>query len=130
MNACPIPARYARSGYRGYRIPGRAIVGASDTGTWPDSPCPTPRVKAEIRRFQRECLAPLGIRSHTRLGATSNLFCGKRWLCVAAKDWLRAATLAQDWLAANKFSTDFVHDAGQAAVIAEAPDADTIAIPN
>ena len=43
-------------GWRGYPVPALAIVGASDTGGWDDSPCPSREVKAELRRFQREVL--------------------------------------------------------------------------
>jgi hypothetical protein len=107
-----IPSRYHRiDGWRGYRIPGPAVAGASDTGTWSDSPCPSHEVKAEIRRFQREVLQPAGIKSRTRFGGSSNLFCGKRWVCVDAKDWHRANELAKTWLKANKYTTRFIHDA-------------------
>lgn len=107
-----IPRRYHRiSGWRGYWIPGPAVAGASDTGTWSDSPCPTPLVQAEIRRFQRECLRPAGIKSRTRFGGSSNVFCGKRWVCVSAEDWLRAKDLADAWLQNNESTTRFIHNA-------------------
>ena len=78
-------------GWRGYSVPALAIVGASDTGTWDDSPCPSNLVKAELRRFQREVLKPAGIASRTRYGASSNVFCMKRWLVVKQNDFDTAA---------------------------------------
>jgi len=107
-----IPPRYHRiDAWRGYRIPGPAVAGASDTGTWSDSPCPTPDVKREIQRFQRECLRPAGIPSKTRMGHSSNVFCGKRWVTVDASDWPKAKELADAWLKENKHVTDFIHGA-------------------
>lgn len=103
----------ALSAHRGYFAPALAVAGSSDTGTWEDSPCPTPLVKAELKRIRNECLAPAGIRSILRSGNTSNLFCGKLWLTVAREDYAKAAKLALDWLDRNKSSTRFIHDAGQ-----------------
>jgi hypothetical protein len=111
-------ARYHRiDGWRGYRIPGAAIAGASDTGNWSDSPCPSGEVKAEIQRFQRECLRPAGIQSRQRFGGSSNAFCGKRWVCVSEADWAKAARLALTWLEDNKFSTSYLHSADQQKVL-------------
>jgi hypothetical protein len=107
-----IPSRYHRmDGWRGYRIPGPAVAGASDTGTWSDSPCPTPDVKREIQRFQREALRPAGIASRTRMGGSSNVFCGKRWVVVDAADWPKAKELADAWIAEHKYDTRFIHSA-------------------
>ena len=106
------PSRHHRiDGWRGFWIPGLAVAGSSDTGTAPDSPCPTPQVKAEIRRLQRECLRPAGIKSCTRFGTSSNVFCGKRWLCVSAPDFQRATELASAWLAEHRRDTQFIHEA-------------------
>lgn len=107
-----IPRRYHRiDGWRGFWIPGTAVAGASDAGTWSDSPCPTPMVKAEIRRLQREVLRPAGIKSKTRFGVSGNVFCGKRWVCVSAQDHAKATELVNAWLAAHRLDTDFIHDA-------------------
>lgn len=104
--------RYHRiDGWRGYSIPANAIVGVSDTGTWEDSPCPTPLVKAELARFQREVLRPLGIKSRTTFGSSSNVFCGKRWLVVKKASFNTAAHAALKWLAEHKYDTDYIHDA-------------------
>ena len=107
-----IPARFHKiDGWRGYWIPGRAVAGASDTGMWPDSPAPTDAVKAEIRRFQRECLRPAGIKSRTSMGRSSNVCCGKRWALVDAKDFARAQAMAEVWLDTHKASTYYIHHA-------------------
>lgn len=105
-------ARYHRiDGWRGYWIPGRAIVGVSDTGTAPDSPAPSDKVRAELGRFRREALRPAGIRSRVRWGNSSNVFMGKRWLEVAPQDFERAAQIAVDWLDEHNRDTTYIHDA-------------------
>jgi hypothetical protein len=107
-----IPARYHRiDGWRGYRIPGPAVAGSSDTGTWSDSPAPSDKVKAEIRRLQREVLRPAGIKSRQRFGTSSNVFCGKRWVCVAPEDFARAKPLVDAWLEEHRYDTRYVHGA-------------------
>lgn len=108
----PRTGRYHRiDGWRGYRIPKLAIVGASDTGEFSDSPCPSSLVKSEIRRIQREVLRPLGITSRTVYGGSSNVFCMKRWLVVPSHSFSTAAAAVAVWLEEHKFDTDFVHDA-------------------
>lgn len=108
----PGMSRYHRiDGWRGYMIPARAIAGASDTGTAPDSPCPTADVLAEIARFRKEALRPAGIKSRSGFGTSSNCFCGKRWLLVSAADFQRAAQITVEWMAANERSTRYIHEA-------------------
>ena len=110
--AYPQTRRYHRTdGWRGYPIPRFAIIGASDTGEWSDSPCPTREVKAEIRRFQREVLRPLGIKSRQRIGVTSNVFCGKRWLVVPRGSFCTAAAAALEWMEKNDLSLQYLHTA-------------------
>ena len=59
-----IPRRYHRiDGWRGFWIPGTAVAGVSDTGTWSDSPCPTPAVKAELRALAEHHGRRIGIAS-------------------------------------------------------------------
>lgn len=107
-----IPKRYHRiDAWRGYWIPGKAIAGASDTGMASDSPCPTDRVKWEIRTLQR-WLRIRGITTRTRHGSSSNVFCGKRWLCVVdAADFTKAQELAEQWLDQTRNSTYYIHGA-------------------
>lgn len=110
--ATRIQRRYQKiDGWRGYYIPGTAVAGSSDTGEYSDSPAPSHEVKAEIRRFQRECLRPAGIKSRQRWGVSSNVFCAKRWVCVAPEDFYRAAELATEWLDNNRINTRYIHDA-------------------
>ncbi len=99
--------------WRGYRIPGSAVAGASDTGLWEDSPCPSHEVEIEIRRLQRECLRPLGVKSRTRYGESSNCFCMKRWVCVSEADWHRVAGQVQQWLDDHDHSLRYLHNADQ-----------------
>jgi hypothetical protein len=106
-----IAPRYIRVGYGRIKIPGAAVAGSSDTGSFPDSPAPTALVKAEIKRLQSECLRPAGIKSRTVYGNSTNVFCAKRWVVVAADDFEKATELAGQWLESNKYSTSFIHDA-------------------
>lgn len=102
--------RYHRiDAWRGYAIPKCSVVGASDTGSWSDSPCPSDEVKAELRRFCK-VLRDAGIRYRTRFGSSSNVFCAKRWIVVSPNDFDRAANLVE---IANPGGTgwSFIHDA-------------------
>ena len=110
--ATPNASRYHRiDGWRGYRIPRFAIAGASDTGEFDDSPAPSNSVKAEIARLQREVLRPLGIKSRTVYGNSSNVFCMKRWLVVPRGSFGTAAAAAAQWLEKHRYDTRYIHDA-------------------
>lgn len=98
-------------GWRAYWIPALAVAGASDTGTYSDSPCPSYEVAKELNRLRKEVLRPAGIKSRTRWGSTSNLFCAKRWLVVSREDFPRAAAHVAEWLEENRHTTSYVHDA-------------------
>ncbi len=98
-------------GWRGYWVPALAIAGASDTGTYGDSPCPSNEVTKELNRLRKEVLRPAGIASRTRWGNSSNLFCAKKWLAVSQADFARAALLAKEWLDENRRTTSYIHDA-------------------
>ena len=100
-------------GWRGYWVPALAVAGSSDTGTYSDSPCPSPEVLKEINRIRKEVLLPAGIKSRSRFGNSSNLFCAKRWLVVARQDFYKAAQLVDAWLKDNRYSTSYVHNANQ-----------------
>ena len=102
-----IPSRYHRiDGWRGYRIPGTAILGASVYDDHSDQ-----TVAKEVRQFRRECLIPNGIKSRGRWGTSSNVFCGKWWICVSTDDFHRAQALAAEWLEQHRFDTQYVHSA-------------------
>jgi hypothetical protein len=102
---------YKIHGWRGYWSPALAVAGASDTGTYSDSPCPSYEVAKELNRLRKEVLRPAGIKSRTRWGNTSNLFCAKRWLVVNRGDFARAAALVEAWLEENRCNTSYIHDA-------------------
>jgi len=104
--------RYHRiDGWRGYVVQALAVVGASVTGSTYDSPCRPNDIGAELERFRKECLRPLGIRSRIGWGQTSNVFCGKRWVKVSRNDFARAAQAAIEWLEENERNTQYVHTA-------------------
>jgi hypothetical protein len=107
----PIKRYHRTDGWRGYFIPANAIAGSSDTGLWSDSPCPSNEVKAELRRFVKECLKPLGIRTRQRYSKSTNCFMVKRWVVVAPEDFNVAATAATHWLANHDHELRYVHDA-------------------
>jgi hypothetical protein len=104
--------RYHRiDGWRGYPIPATAVVGVSNTGNWEDSPCRPEDGNAEIRKFRKEVLRPAGIKSRSRWGVSSNVFCGKKWVVVPPEDFLRAIPLALEWLEKTKSETRLIHSA-------------------
>ncbi len=109
-----IPARHHRGadpwGRDSYRIPGCAVLGASDTGSWSDSPCPTKSVKSELGAF-RSVLRAAGIRSRWGGSSSGNVFCGKRWVLVAPSDWPRGIELADQYLRENDAELVYAHDA-------------------
>lgn len=111
MQGAPARRYHRIDGWRGYQVPATAIAGSSDTGTWSDSPAPTPAVLAELRKFRREVLKPLGIKSRSRIGSSSNVFMAKRWLVVDTRDFPRAAQAAVDYLKAHDSELRYVHDA-------------------
>jgi len=101
------PRRYrSLNAWAGYWVPGTAVVGAS---VYDDHSRLS--VTAEIRRLRCEVLTPNGIKSKSKWGASSNIFCGKRWLCVAPEDFARAAELVKPWLAETRIQTEFIHSA-------------------
>lgn len=108
----PYRQRYHQTdGWRGFTIPARAVAGVSDTGMWDDSPCPSDKVRAELRMLRRE-LTQAGIHTRVRITQSSNVFMVKRWLVVTNHDdFPKAARLTLDWLARNDEHTDYVHSA-------------------
>jgi len=101
-------------GWRCYWVPALAVAGASDTGTYSDSPCPSHEVNQELSRLRKEVFRPAGIASRTKWGCSSNLFCSKRWLVVRQADFAKAATLVTAWLEENRRTTFYIHDANLA----------------
>lgn len=68
-------------GWRGYSIPILAVAGASDTGGWSDSPCPSSSVEEELKDLQN-VYKKHGIYSYLAYTQSSNVFCLKRWVVV------------------------------------------------
>lgn len=119
MSIKPIKRYHKTDGWRGYRIPARAVLGASDTGTWDDSPCPSALAEKELNWFRRSFLRPNKIRSRVVFGETSNVFCAKRWLVVSNDDWERAAWMALRFLHNQQNHLRLAHDAGQRELLDE-----------
>lgn len=102
-----IPRRYHRlDGWRGYWIPGTAVCGASVYDEHSEV-----TVAQEIRKLRREVLIPNGIKSVGRWGNSSNIFCAKRWICVAVEDFHRAQALVLEWLEKTRLETQYIHSA-------------------
>jgi len=107
--------RYYKSGDgwgRGsYSIPALAVVGSSDTGTWSDSPAPSPEVTKELnnvkKMLKQEGLHPRDLKPT----ATGNVFAGKRWVGVPEKEWSKAMLKSKIYLKKHKDDTQFIHGA-------------------
>lgn len=93
-----------------YAIPQYAVVGASDCGGYSDSPAPTDSVREELERF-RAVLRQNRIRSRIVYTRSGNVFMLKRWVVVHSKDFMRAASLATEFLTEQQHSTRYIHDA-------------------
>ena len=94
-NAKEIYERIGRSlyqkidGWRGYNQPIFAVAGASDTGSWSDSPARSEDSEDDIKMIARH-LKAAGIKSYEAYGLTSNIFCIKRYLIVRGDDYQKA----------------------------------------
>lgn len=71
-------------GYRGKSQPVYAVCGASDTGMWSDSPCPSDVSAAEIKAAINAIKA-VGIPTKMRTHETSNVFCVAHYVVVPPK---------------------------------------------
>ena len=79
-------------GWTGYGSFENAVAGATDTGTWDDSPCPTPVRKREIG-MAKTALRKAKIPHVTAWAQTSNCFSVKQHVLVAPGDRERAIEL-------------------------------------
>lgn len=79
----------ATSGWHGYMTFDNSVAGANDTGTWDDSPCPTPVRKREIG-MAKTALRKAGVRHRTAWARTSNCFSMGQHVLVAPTDRERA----------------------------------------
>ena len=96
--------------WRGYYQPANAVIGASDTGMWSDSPCPEDEVIAELDKF-RDHLKSKGISSVIKAGRSSNVFMVKQWVVVSPWDYSKAKKIAKDYLKEKESETRFIHGA-------------------
>lgn len=76
-------------GWSGYQAFINAVAGANDTGTWDDSPCPTPTRKREVG-LAKTALRKAGIKHVTAWARTSNCFSMSQQILVGPADRQRA----------------------------------------
>jgi hypothetical protein len=88
-------------GWRGYEQPVYAIAGASDTGMWSDSPCPSNEVNKEINEA-RKLLKQKGFSTKLTSGGTSNVFAGKRWIVAPVNMQKEAKAVIEDAINKNR----------------------------
>lgn len=82
----------ATDGWRGYERPISAVCGATDTGGWSDSPCPTETALSELSRA-KSVLRKAGIPFKSTICRSSNVFCAHRYICVPESQKERAKEL-------------------------------------
>lgn len=86
--------------WRGANRPEYAVVGANDTGTWDDSPCPTPVATKELSDIA-SMLSSKGIKTKEMVLEGSNVFCAHRYLITYPEDAPLARVLVEGYLEAN-----------------------------
>lgn len=87
-------------GWRGYSQPEFACVGANDTGTWSDSPCPS-NVRAEELEAIKNYLLLNGIKTKETICESSNVFCAHVYLVPQLKNVTKARELVKEYLENN-----------------------------
>ena len=104
----PIKRGYHKTdGWRGYDVPDNSIAGASDTGTWADSPCPSDEVDKALSDLRSD-LSKAGIKTEMDSTSTSNAFCAKRWVKLKdPRDYRRAMEIVRE----HEKKTRYIHDA-------------------
>ena len=88
-------------GWRGYFSLANAVCGASDTGSWDDSPCPSNSVTAELNAVKK-ALKKAGINYRTTWASSSNIFCIHRYIVVAEENVERGKEVVEEWMANNE----------------------------
>lgn len=94
--------------WRGYEQPINAVMGASDTGGWEDSPAPSDKVNSEIDQF-RSGLSVAGVKSKVVTTSSSNAFMVKRWVVVDKRVLKKAKEMAKTYLKGNP-SLSYIHE--------------------
>jgi len=90
-------------GWRGYFAPLTAVVGASNTGEWSDSPCKPEDELSRVRSF----LSAHGVKSTICWTETSNVFCTKNWVQVHPKYRDKAIELVSEFILTE--NTELLH---------------------
>ena len=98
----------ATDGWRGYEEPIYYVAGANDTGTWSDSPCPTPVALAELGAV-RSVLRKAKIRSKQIITRSSNVFCAHRYLLVTPADFDRAKEIVNEYYEKARYETRLLY---------------------
>lgn len=94
--------KYIRTdGWRGYSEPKFAVVGANDTGTSSDSPCPSDVREAELKAIAAE-LHKEKIETKQIVTNTSNVFCVHVYLIVKVKFAEKAREIVEAFLENNE----------------------------
>jgi len=96
-------------GWRGHERPAYAVAGASDTGTWNDSPCPTHLVTSELNDLKKH-LKEKGIHFREMVTKSSNVFCVKRWIISSIEEFDKACKIADKWLQKYYKDTNYIHE--------------------
>lgn len=96
-------------GWGGYEQPKYAIAGASDTGSWSDSPAPSGKVLAELKDFANFLRKSWGFHVAMVTTRSSNLFMVKRWLIVPPEEYEGAKRIVQQTL--EKYPREYIHEA-------------------
>lgn len=91
----------ARNAWRGANVPTYAVAGANDTGTWDDSPCPTPVATKELSDVAN-MLSAKGIPTKEMVCEGSNVFCAHRYLITYPRDAEYARVLVDAYLQKNE----------------------------
>ena len=94
-----------------YSIPENAVMGASHTGSYSDSPAPTADIKKELNDF-RKVLRSKKIKSRLTSTQSGNVFMNKVWVVVGRGDFPEARKLALKYLDEHESDTEYIHDAG------------------
>lgn len=117
INSLPHPDRFnlskhwkASDGWRGHEVYDFAIAGANDTGTAPDSPCPSPVATRELKGV-KQMLHKAGISYRETSGQSSNIFMVSRFILVKPVDYIKALELFDEYYVTAKNETQLLYKA-------------------
>ena len=90
--------------WRGYEEPVYAIAGVNETGMWDDSPSPSNKTGAELKKF-REQLKKMGVPTRISTGKTSNVFAVNNYLIAPTELYPDAKTKVKKLLQKKKYDS-------------------------